>query len=602
MITFKSSQQSEPPLLRMEPFRGMNLGVTATQIDQSQSPDMLNMNIDERGALNKRTGYERIFPTSLGPGQINGLYEYRKNNSTVFFLIAHGTKLYVQSANSQPTEVYNGLANQEVRFFTMNDKCYIMDGVLFLVSDGTTVKEVEPYIPTILISKLPGENGGGHIYEDINLLGPGFKETFTGDAAGKEFYLSQKNLDNKPLIVKVDNVVKTLTTDYTVDLALGKISFVTAPTKGTNNVEITAYKTHEGFADRIKKCRFHDIYGGSNDTRVFMSGNPDMPEYMWRSELFDPTFFPENGFYKFNDVIKGFSRQYDYLVVERENGKHQVSFSLDADGYSTFPTKPINDQVGTLAGKSIQIIENNPVSLSRNGVYMLTSSTIRDERNVSHISANIDTKLLRESNLEKAVSIDFDKKYWLAVNGHVYVLDYGLRSEVSQYGEWYIYDNIYPSCFLERNGDLYFGSSKEGLVYRFKRTTELFPYNDDGQAINAKWISKVLSFGVDERRKIVEKVFFSLRPYVHTSADLYYVSDKKSKKFIKTTRKDLFDYNYMDYGFFTYGSRDFPQEATNKVKAKKIVYFQLEINNNNLDEPLGILSLAIRYNYQSFVK
>lgn len=84
----------EPPLLRLEPFKGMNLSVTPTQIDNSQSPDMLNMNIDERGALNKRTGYNRVFSPSLGSGQINGMFLYRKTDGSEQLLFAHDTKLY----------------------------------------------------------------------------------------------------------------------------------------------------------------------------------------------------------------------------------------------------------------------------------------------------------------------------------------------------------------------------------------------------------------------------------------------------------------------------------------------------------------------------
>lgn len=85
---------SNPPLLRIEPFKGMNLSVTPTQIDQSQSPDMLNMNIDERGALNKRTGYERVYAQSLGDGPITGLFHYNNPDGTDTILFTHNGKLY----------------------------------------------------------------------------------------------------------------------------------------------------------------------------------------------------------------------------------------------------------------------------------------------------------------------------------------------------------------------------------------------------------------------------------------------------------------------------------------------------------------------------
>lgn len=594
-----------PPLLRIEPFKGMNVGVTPTQIDQSQSPEMINMNIDERGALNKRTGYERVYPNSLGNGQINGLYEYRKANGDKYFLLAHGTKLYKQSNKNQPIQLFDGLANQKVIFFTMNDNCYIMDGVNYFVFDGNTVKNVIPYVPTLYISRDP--DGGGEPYEDFNLLGTEFQDSFSADGESIVFQMSLTDLGKAKVVASFDGGVtfdKYEGTHFEVERGIGKVGFYIpyTPPKGTNNLVIRASKDTDGLSDRIKKCRLHVLYGGSNDTRVFLSGNPNMSDYVWRSGLYDPSYFPENGFYKFPDAVMGFTKQYDYLVVERANGKHQISLSIDSEGYISFPSIPINDQVGTIASGSIQLIENNPVSLSRNGVYMLVSSNVRDERNVSHISSHIDPWLLREMNIENAVSIDFDKKYWIALNGKVYILDYAQRSESSPFGEWIVYDNIFASCFIQLGDDLVFGSSKEGLLYRFKKESEAKPYNDDGQPIKAIWKSKFFTFGMDERRKLVSKVFYSLKPTTRGSADIYYKSNKKLSELLKTTRVDILDFRNVDFSKFSFLFSSFPLEKMVKIKAKKITHFQLVIENNKLDEGLGLLSLGIKYIYQSEVK
>lgn len=85
---------SPPPLLDIELFKGINLSVKETQIDQSQSPDMLNMNIDTRGSLNKRTGYIRLFETHLGEGKTNGIFQFKKEDGTKEILFAHGGSLY----------------------------------------------------------------------------------------------------------------------------------------------------------------------------------------------------------------------------------------------------------------------------------------------------------------------------------------------------------------------------------------------------------------------------------------------------------------------------------------------------------------------------
>lgn len=94
MATLNPRPSPQPPLLRIEPFKGMNLSVTPTQIDNSQSPDMLNMNIDERGALNKRTGYERVYVQPVGEGKINGMFHFNRPDGTESILFTHANKLY----------------------------------------------------------------------------------------------------------------------------------------------------------------------------------------------------------------------------------------------------------------------------------------------------------------------------------------------------------------------------------------------------------------------------------------------------------------------------------------------------------------------------
>lgn len=85
---------TDPPLLRIEPFKGINLSVTPTQIDDHESPDMLNVHLDNRGTPHKRTGYERLFDTYLGDGKVNGIFDFKKTDGTNEILFAHGGFLY----------------------------------------------------------------------------------------------------------------------------------------------------------------------------------------------------------------------------------------------------------------------------------------------------------------------------------------------------------------------------------------------------------------------------------------------------------------------------------------------------------------------------
>jgi hypothetical protein len=598
-----STSTKPQPLLQLEPFMGMDVGESATQIDNHHSPDMLNMNIDEKGTLNKRTGFARVFPISLGAGKINAMYLYIKQDGTQIFLIAHGTKLYTQSGNAQPTELYSGIQNGAINFFTTESKCYIMDGLKYLVYDGATIKEVEPYIPVLQISKNP--SGGGSANEDFNLIGNKWKDSFSGDGTSTVYQMSLTGLDATTVTAVVGTTTINEGSGLTVDRVNGKITFTSAPVAGTNNVIITAGKTVSGYANRIKKCTMSIGFGGANDTRIFIAGNPELPDHMWRSGLYDPTYFPENGYYRMAEKIMGFSKQYDYLIVERPNGKHMVSFNITDTGVISFPSKPINNQVGTIASGSIQIIENNPVSLSKDGVYMLVASNVKDERNVVHISANIDRKLMLETALNNAVSIDFDKKYWLALNGNVYVLDYTQKSQRNPHGEWYVYNNISASCFLVMGGFLYFGSLTDGLVYRFKKEYDAQAYNDDGNAINAYWKSKQLTFNAEEMRKYVDSLYFSLKPATATSVNFQYSSDKKENVVLDTNKANhfsLFDFATLDFNQFTFYFSNFPKTVKAKVKAKQVTHFQLTIQNNELNESLSILSLGIDYRYQNKIR
>ncbi|MDF2854231.1 MAG: hypothetical protein K0Q87_82 [Neobacillus sp.] len=590
-----------PPLLKLEPFLGLDLSVSATQIDHHHSPDMLNM-LNINGELTSRTGFMRVFKDSLGAGRINNLYIYSKIDGTQILLLAHGTKLYTQSGDAQPTLLYDGILNRKLNLFTVEGKCYVMDGIKYLVYDGATIKDVVPYIPVLQISKNP--SGGGAANEDFNLIGNKWKDSFSGDGTSTVYQMSLTGLDSTTVTAVVGTTTITEGSGLTVDRVNGKITFTTAPAAGTNNVIITAGKTVSGYADRIKKCTMAIGFGGANDTRMFISGNPDLPNHLWRLGLYDPTYAPENGYYRMPEKVMGFSRQYDYLIVERQNGKHMISFQITSEGVVSFPSKPINNQVGTVASGSIQIIENNPVSLSKDGVYMIVASNIKDERNVVHISKAIDKKLLLESALGNAVSIDFDKKYWLAVNGHVYVLDYTQKSDRYPYGEWYLLNNINASCFLEKDDFLYFGSSNNGMVYRFKKDYEASAYNDDGVAIDAYWKSAQLTFNAPEMTKYISNLYYTMKPATKTSVELFYSTNEIEDVPIQTKAVsfNLFDFGNIDFANFSFITSTFPKSVRTKVKAKKAVIFQLRIQNKKLDESLSILSLGIEYRTQTKVR
>lgn len=599
MAGFKPNIQKlpkQPPsqIDRINRFKGINVSVDPTQLEFNESPDMLNMTLDTEGALDKRTGYAKLFATAL-VGTVHTIAQYRKTDGTTVNLLHAGTKLYTFLLDgSQPIEIYSGLANAKSNFFYMTGKCYIQDGTNYLEYDGTTVAEPTPYIPTMFISTPPA--GGGTASEDFNLLGKKFKQSFSGNGTATVYQLALSGLDVALVTAVVNGINKTETTDFTVNRTLGTVTFTVAPTTGVpNNVVITAEKTVAGMKAKITSCRYAKLFGGTNDTRVFVwSGNDNI---LYRSDVYRPNYFPENAFQKVGsdaEKIQAIAIQYDSAVIEKENSKWSLRYELDSTGKAIFPIRPINDTVGCVATLSSQIIENNPVTLTRNGVYVLTGGNVRDERNVEHLSQRIDKLLLAESNLQNAITIDFDKKYMIALNGNVYVWDYRLN-------EWYPWDNVSATCFFEIDSRLYFGDAL-GNVYYFKKPTETLAYRDDTQAIIWRWYGKNMAFGTDERRKLIEKIFISIKPASATSAELYYITDQVISGLVATFQMNLFDFTNMNFGNFSFVISQFPQVTMTKIKAKKVVYFQPYLKGSQIDESFGLLSMNIAYSQQSMVK
>lgn len=604
---------SQVPIISIKNFRGLNQADTPTQIGDSESPDLLNMVLDRQGRLDKRLGYKRVFADPLGAGKINGLYTFRKSDGSKVNLLAHGTSLYTwDTSGGVPVQIYSSKADAPTRFFTFGDKCYIMDGTNFLRYDGTTVTTVESaaYVPTLTVGRAPA--GGGTAFENWNLLGAGFKDSFSGDGTTKIYQLSITGLDATAVTATVGVTAKVETTDFTVNRTTGVVTFITAPATGVaNNVVITAYKTQAGYPDRVKKCLGFEIYGGTNDTRAFLFGNPAFPNVLRRCGLQDPTYWPELAFAQVGSdagTIKRLVKQFSRCNIIKEPTPNDttifsMSFEQDATGAAVFPIIPLNSSIGCTAPDSLQLIENVPTFLSPGGVYGIVGSNVSDERNVVRISDQVQPSLMSESGLDNTVSVDFDNKYFLVVNGNCYVYDYRLQNAADSRPVWYVWNNIPATCFLEVDGLLYFGAG-DGLVYRFLRITEDGAYSDDGEAIDAYWTSKVFSFGDDEHLKIVEKIFFSLNPSVRASADIFYDTDRESviDEPLTTLRVDLLDFNSMDFDNFSFNTSALPQEFSAKVKAKKIVYFQITAKNNRLNESMGILSVGIKVQTQREVK
>ena len=255
-------------------FRGVDF--SNKEVNIVRSPDSLNMWKNYKNNLGKcietRPDMELLQTFS---NTVFGLFFYKVGN--IEHMIVHcGTQL-LDIVNGETRVLKEGMNPRRSYSFIYNNIFYIKDGINYLEYDGQTIQEVVGYIPTTSISRKP--EGGGAVYEDVNLLTPFRKNSFVADGVATRYYLDAKEIDSdyQPIVIANGEQVTDFTVDFIGDKVGSFIEFTTAPTEpltiGQDNVTITFKKTVKGYRDRINKCTLLSVF----DNRVFFSGNENYP-------------------------------------------------------------------------------------------------------------------------------------------------------------------------------------------------------------------------------------------------------------------------------------------------------------------------------------
>jgi len=609
--------------MNINTFNGINISANSTQIDYTESPDMINMLSDDKGALDGRDGRKTLF-ASLGTGSINCLLNYDKSTG-VEYVFAYDTKLYtIDDIDIEPltyTEIYDGVADTRITGFNFSDNLYIQDGVKYLVYDGSTVEDVVGYIPNVTVVTPPA--GGGVSLEEYNLIQPGFLQLFTGDGVSTEYVLAQQNLDATEVVIIVDTVTVTEGVGFTVDRVNGKIDFSSGsapygapsdPQPSTNNVSITAYKTVAERDDLIRDCTINAVWGGTEGNRVFLSGDPSYPHRDYRSGLLDATYFPIDGVSPMGNpdkAIESYSFLYNRLIIIKQGYEIYARNYVDNGGDPFFTNERLSSAIGASGKYCTEQLNNFPTFVTRKGVFQVTSIDPFNERNVRLISEKINKNIevnslavsgiLELGGLDGYVSADFDNKYWLfhPTLDYSWVLDYDESSPTG--GSWYRLDNFNASCVLEINNKLYWGRADKGTICRFKDFStdgDLNSDNEEGTAviIEKRWTSKLIKYGSTTNLKLIKSVFGTIKQGANISANLYTRSDRKQPwKYWTAFSSSVFAYSILRYSTFAYTASDFPTLYKKKVKQKKVGFYQIKLESTDISAALGLIDINFTY-------
>lgn len=469
--------------LKLDTFTGLRLSADHTdELSPSDGSEMINFRITQAGKLKRRDGFSRVFSA---PAAMRGMFcGIVKGN--FLYCAACGEKLYVSDEGFDRLLPVEGsvAGTDRVFFFLFHTELYLLTGEEIYRYDGEKLEQIEPYIPTIMICTT--SQGGGILYEEVNLLTKKVRQTCSPDGENVVFPAAVENIYGIDW-VKINGVVQR-EDSYWFDFDNSSFEFIGAPMPGVDTIEIQYQLLGEDVSDRIKKCRFATAFGGANDTRAFLYGNPDTPAVLYHSGIVDgkPSFsyFPETAFSLVGtgEPITAVCRHYDRQLIFTTDAAY-YSYLEYMEGMETqiagFPILPMNDERGCVAPGQAILVENTPVTLAEEGLFGWISTNIRDERNAKCLSDPIDQALQREPLSE---GILFNRKetseLYLCVGENCYVYNYRLKL-------FYRYQTPRILGFAYENG-LYFYTA-DGIFAVGGST-------DDGKPIRGVWKSKLLDF------------------------------------------------------------------------------------------------------------
>ena len=416
-------------------------------------------------------------------------------------------------------------------------------------------------------------------------------------------------------------------TAYTADLAAGTLTFTTAPAAPAAGAEDNVYgtfkKSFEGYADRIGKCRVAVVWGiGGLSDRIVATGNEDKRNFDFISGYADGAYWPDVNYSVVGTeetAVVGYRRLGESLaIIKEDNGQDSTVYirtgSLDGDGEAVFSIRPCLGGAGGVSRFGFGSIGDEQLLLTGGGVYAITTNSFTAERVTQNRSFFVDPKLKKEK-LSEAICCNYDGCFLVFAGGKVYGLDgrlpkhYPNRNDTAFLYECFYWENIPARAVMNLidggTETLWFGT-EDGRICRFNSDVEsLERYSDDGDAIVAVWSTKADDDGDPMRLKTMIKRgnAVTLQPYLRSSAKILFCTDKDAVGVQAAEGTvDIFGWEDIDFGRFTFNVNDGPMEIPFLRKVKNYKRLQIIVKNEAVNEGFGVYGIVKHYVVGNFAK
>lgn len=436
-------------------FRGVDF--RGEEINLVRSPDSLNMWKDYKETESIRTRPKMKDVLSF-ENPVYGVFFYKAGSSDMM-LVHSGTELY-KVVNGEKTLLYSGLNAARSNAFVFNNNWFFMDGENYLQHNGKEIKPVgDGYVPTTSISRKP--EGGGELYQEVNMFSSYRKNDFRGDGKSVDFFLDTLDIDNETPVVTVDGKEVTV---KSFDRAKGMVTLATAPalSEYSDNVSIKFKKTVNQPIENITKCTMLTLF----DNRVFVSGNPIQPNEIWHCMLEDPTYWCASDSYiegLDSAPVKGMVAGNNALWVFKEPSQANTTIfyhtpTTDNEFGKIYPNTHSSITTGCI-GKAINF-NDDIVFFSDRGMEGI-SGDVTSEQVISHRSTLVDRKMTAEPDYEDMILEEWEGYLVVIIGNKVYLADSRamFQNESHYEYEWFFWSlSKKINCAKVNKGVLYLGT------------------------------------------------------------------------------------------------------------------------------------------------
>lgn len=325
-------------------------------------------------------------------------------------------------------------------------------------------------------------------------------------------------------------------------------------------------------------------------------------------------------------AITGNSAEFTLFIITGKVGAITHSVLNDTgvresstEEYTYFTARTASAGTGAVAAKSFATLVDDPLFLSRHGIYGITSNNVTTETVVANRSELINSWLEQESSMQKAAATIWNGMYLLALNGHAYLLDSRVTHKnlgVSYGYECYYWDNVPATDLLSYDGNLFFGDNK-GNWCRFNTDiSNSTRFEDDGTldqhgnlsggtAIHAKYALKFDSDDAPQYFKTLNKrgTVLEMMQLTGSGVKFSYSKDGNAPVLIGSIKfASKFIWSLVDFENFTFDAAGTIRTYYPKKKVKKYKYLQFIIESDEKDEDFGICGLTKTYYFGNFAK